>query len=67
MNLDVSLINDPNFRYKKSSLFNQMKKAFINFRNIRFIKQKQSYYPELEKVMKKLNLNISNEIEKIKT
>lgn len=63
---DVTLINDPYFRKKKSLKFREMKKAFNDFRNIRAIKEKQSYYSELEKVMKKLNLNISNEIEKIK-
>lgn len=63
---NCTLINDPNFRYLKSKLFFKMKTSFEQFRKIKRIKEKQSIYFEIEKVIKKLNINISNEMNRIK-
>ena len=63
---DCSLINEPKFRCVKSTLFNKMKVSLEEFRKIKSIKMKQSLYFEIEKLMKKLNMNIYNEMDKIK-
>ncbi len=66
LNDDNMLINDVKFRGLKSSLFSKMKISFEHFRKIKRIKEKQSFYFEIEKVIKKLNINISNEMNAIK-
>lgn len=63
---DCLLINDAKFRTLKSSLFSKMKNSFEQFRKIKRIKEKLSFYLEIEKVIKKLNINISNEMDRIK-
>lgn len=66
LNADKLLINEPGFRTEKSKLFANMKHNFETFRKIKSIKERNSFYSEIEKIMKKINVNISNEMDRIK-
>jgi len=66
LNNDCMLINNAKFRALKSTLFFKMKTSFEQFRKIKNIKEKQYFYFEIEKIMKRLNVKISKDMDTIK-